>query len=191
MKNIIIGLILLLSCNILVAQESEKKMTRKERRAMEREKKEAEEKVYEEQQSAIVKMAIDSANWVLEADMLFNRYGRSVNVSSTLNFVGVTNDFATVQLGSQSGLGYNGVGGVTLDGKVTKYEVDYNEKKGTYFIVLIVSSALGTFDVRMSANKTGSMVDATIKGNGPQSVRYSGRLLPTSMSTIYKGTPIF
>ncbi|WP_075602864.1 DUF4251 domain-containing protein [Saccharicrinis aurantiacus] len=191
MKNLIIVFILFFTCSIITAQETEKKMTRKERRALEKEQKEAEQKLYEEQQSALIKLAIDSANWVLEADMLFDRYGKSVNVSSTLNFIGVTNKYATVQLGRNSGIGYNGVGGVTVDGRVTKYEVDYNEKKGTYFIVLIVSSSLGTFDIRMNTNNTGDMVDATIKGNGPQSVRYNGRLLPTTMSSIYKGTPIF
>lgn len=173
------------------AQEPEEKLSRKERRAMEKEKKEAEKQEFEKVQSAIVKVAIDSAQWVLEADMLFDRYGQSVNVSSTLNFVGVTGGYATVQLGSESGIGYNGVGGVTVDGKVSKYEVTYNEKNQSYFVLLMVNSAVGTFDIRMNCNNTGEMVDATIKGNSPHSVRYKGRLLPATMSSVYKGTPIF
>lgn len=191
MRNIILVLVLIFSFLTVSAQEPDNKLSRKERRAIEKEKKEAEQEKFEERQSAIVKMAIDSAHWVLEADMLFDRYGQSVNVSSTLNFVGVTGEYATVQLGSESGIGYNGVGGVTVDGKVSKYEVTYNEKKGTYFVLLMVNSALGTFDIRMNCNNTGEMVDATIKGNSPRSVRYQGRLLPPIMSSVYKGTPIF
>ncbi|WP_075591126.1 DUF4251 domain-containing protein [Labilibacter marinus] len=190
MKHVFMLLTLCLVVVLSYGQEAEKELTRKEKRAMAREEKKKEQELIDNQLRLITKVAVDSAQWVLEADRLSGRKGGTINVSSTLNFIAIEGDKAFVQLGSNSGLGANGVGGVSVRGNVTKYEVEFNEKRGTYYIVVMVSSSLGVFDIRMNSNSTGQMVDATVKGNSRHSVRYTGALVPVAQSRVYKGTPI-
>jgi len=164
----------------------DKKMSRKERRAMEKAKQAQLDSIY----AIEIGHALDTKKWVLEADRLSNRKGQTVNVNSNLNFVAIEGEEAYVQLGRDSGMGPNGVGGVTVRANITKYEVK-KSKKGTYFIHVFASSSLGSFDIRIDMNATGQMASATIQGNSARRVTYSGQVVPVSRSTVYKGTPLF
>ncbi len=169
----------------------QEKLTRREQRELAKEIQKKQEAELDEKLRAITKIVIDSAAWVLEADILYNRYGRSINVTSALNFVGIKEGYSTVQLGSETAMGSNGVGGITVEGRVTKYEAEYNEKSQTYYIVINVISAVGNFDIRVNCSANGTWADATIKGNHPYSIKYSGKLIAIALSSVYKGTPIF
>jgi len=166
--------------------QEEKKLSRKERRAIEKAKQAKLDSIY----AIEISHALDTKQWVIEADRLSNRKGQTVNVNSNLNFVAIEGDEAYVQLGRNSGMGPNGVGGITVRANITKYEVNKN-KKGTYFIHVFASSALGSFDIRIDMNATGQMASATIQGNSSRRVTYSGQVVPMSRSTVYKGTPLF
>jgi hypothetical protein len=72
----------------------EKKMSRKEGRAMEKAKQAQLDSIY----AIEIEHALDAKQWVLEADMLSNREGQTVNVNSNLNFVAIEGDKAYVQL---------------------------------------------------------------------------------------------
>ncbi len=186
--KILIILSLVLSFSLTsIAQEPEKKLTRKEMRELKKKEDEAMRLVMAEH----LAVAIDSQQWVLEAHTLANKQGNSVPVNNSLNFIALEGDEAFVQLGSNSGLGTNGVGGVSVRANVSKYEVKKNEKKGTYYIVVFASSAIGSFDIRIDTNSDGQMASATIQGNTSKQVRYRGQLVPVQNSTVYKGTPLF
>ncbi len=186
MKKLVV-LSLVLSFSLLSFGQEEEKLSRKERRAIEKQK----QKELSEQMAKVLSVAIDEQNWVLEANMLQNKRGSSVNVSSNLNFVAVEGEEAFVQLGRNTGMGQNGVGGVSVRGRVTKYEVKKNEKKGTYFIMLYVSSALGSFDIRLNCNADGQIANATVQGTTSSNrIEYRGIIVPVSMSNVYKGTPV-
>ena len=180
----VIGLLMLfslvLSFNIL-GQE-----TRAERRAVAKEKQAAMDSLIAQQ----VKVALAERKWVLEADRLSNTVGETINVNSNLNFIALQGKEAYVQLGSESGMGPNGVGGVTIRANIDKYEVTKN-KKGTYFIHVFLTSSLGSFDISIDLNNTGQMASATIQGDTARTITYSGRVIPLNQSTIYKGTPLF
>ncbi|MBI9061502.1 MAG: DUF4251 domain-containing protein [Marinilabiliaceae bacterium] len=186
MKRTLLFTLLLSFTLVLFAQEEKTKLTRKERREI----KKQEQKEYEKNLAAALAVGIDSQKWVLEANSLSNKRGSSMPVNSTLNFIALEGDEAFIQLGSNSGLGANGVGGVSVRARVTKYEVKKNEKKGTYFLQIYTSSAIGSFDIRMDCNSSGQIATATISGNTSRKVTYSGQLVPIEMSTVYKGTPI-
>jgi len=187
MKRLTLFTILLSFTLIVFGQQDEKKLTRKERREIQKQ----EQKKRSEQMAQAITIAVDEKQWVLEANTLAGKRGSSVVVNSTLNFIAIEGDEAFVQLGSNSGLGQNGVGGVSVRGKVTKYEVKKNEKKGTYFITLFVSSALGSFDIRLDSNPDGQIASASVQGSTSSGrVQYRGILVPLQLSTVYKGTPI-
>jgi len=185
-KLILLTLTLSLSLIVFAQQDEEKKLTRKERRAIAKQ----EQKELSEQMAKVLELAIDKKHWVLEANTLAGKRGASINVNSSLNFIAVEGEEAFVQLGSNTGMGQNGVGGVSVRGNVTKYEVNKNEKKGTYFITLYVSSALGSFDIRLDCNADGQIASATVQGNTSNRIQYRGIIVPIPQSSVYKGTPV-
>jgi hypothetical protein len=175
-----------LATSVIAQENATKELSRKERRDL----KKQEQKRHSEEMAKLLRIAIDEQQWVLEANTLANKRGASVNVNSTLNFIAVEGKEAFVQLGSNTGMGQNGVGGVSVRGNVSKYDVSKNDKKGTYFITLYVSSALGSFDIRLDCNADGQIANASVQGNTSRRVQYRGIIVPLTHSSVYKGTPI-
>ncbi len=159
-----------------------------DKKAKKQAKKEAKAQL-EQQRTALLAQAIDSSTFVLEADRLQSRKGSTVNVSSTLNFIAVDGKEAFIQIGSNYVAGYNGVGGISVDAKITKLDVNKNEKKGSYLIRLMCMSSVGTFDISISSNPDGQITSATVSSMGRGKLTYQGQLVPLWQSTVYKGTP--
>ncbi len=186
MKQIVLISIMLVLSITGYAQKQQNELTRKEKRELKKKEDEQMRKVM----AQLLIVAIDSQQWVLEANTLSNKYGNSVSVNSTLNFIAIEGDQAFIQLGSNSGLGPNGVGGISVRANIHKYEVIKNEKKATYYINVIAGSALGNFDIRIDCNKDGQIASATVQGNTSKRVNYRGHLVPLNQSNVYKGIPI-
>ena len=76
----------------------------------------------------------------IDAEFEFRRLHK---VFYTLNFIAVDQDYAAVQLGSGFTIAPNSVGGITVDGKPSKYEIKEG-KKATSSVTLnmIVSGAI-------------------------------------------------
>lgn len=68
MKNLLLLLVLIISTN-LIAQQTEKELTRKEKREI----KKQQEAELSAAMAKILTVSIDSQQWVLEADMLSNK----------------------------------------------------------------------------------------------------------------------
>jgi len=107
---------------------------------------------------------------------------------STINFMIVDSLNATMQFGNTMAVGFNGVGGITFDGRVTRYSFTKREKKNftTYNITVNVMSSGGNIDFIILAGSDGN-ADATVRDNFGNQLRYYGRLVPLSQSNIYKG----
>jgi hypothetical protein len=163
-------------------------MTKEEQRKLEKEHKTAMKIAAEEEALKVTEWMLDQHKFVLEADYISGRSGMRYPVSSILNFIMVDSTEAVIQIGSSSGIGYNGVGGITAEGSLTQYEVEKKVgKRGTsYFVKMYVLSALGMYDVMMWVSGSGN-VDATVRGNSRGVLRYSGRLVPLNESRVYKG----
>ncbi len=163
-------------------------MNKKEQRNLEREHRLAEKRAEEEENRKMTKRMVHNQQFVLEADFIAGRTGSRYPVNSTLNFILLDSTDAVIQIGSNNGIGYNGVGGITIEGHVTKYElIEKQNKRGTsYSITMYVMSSLGTYDIQLWVSQSGS-ADAIIRGNFSGSVTYSGRLVPLEQSRIYKG----
>jgi len=67
---------------------------------------------------------IDSAAFVLTADFLSNQYGYRRIVEPLLNYIEVDSSQAIIQTGNSFGIGYNGVGGLTISGKINTWNVN-------------------------------------------------------------------
>lgn len=185
LKSFCLLLVIVFGVGLSSAQAQEN-----DRKAKKQAKKEAQAQL-EKERAAILTLAIDSSAFVLEADRLQSRKGRTINVSSNLNFIAVEGDQAFIQIGSNYVMGYNGVGGISVDGRVTKLEINKNEKRGGYSIRLMCMSSVGTFDISINSNADGQIATATVASMGRGKLTYQGKLVPVWKSTVYKGTTLF
>ncbi len=164
-------------------------MTDKEQRQLAREYKEAQRKAEADRALKATELMIGQHRFVLEADYISGRSGTRYPVNSTLNFIIVDSSEVVMQIGSVSGLGYNGVGGFTVRGSVTKYELNkkIGKKHTSYSISMYIMSNMGMYDIVIWVTGSGS-ADATVRGSTPGVLNYSGRLIPLNESRVYKGT---
>jgi Domain of unknown function (DUF4251) len=129
---------------------------------------------------------LNSKSFVLEADFLRNRNGVPIPVVSTLNFIKVDNSEGVLQTGSDSGFGYNGVGGVTAQGSIGRWTVSRDSKKLTYTVDFSILTNLGNYDVVIFVSSD-NHASATITGMWPGRLTWDGKLYSITGSRIFKG----
>jgi hypothetical protein len=129
---------------------------------------------------------LNSRSFVLKADYLRNKDGVLTPVVSMLNFIKVDKENGVLQTGSNSGLGYNGVGGVTAEGSIGRWEISSDIKKLTYTLSFSILTNLGTYDVVMYI-RSDNRASATIRGNWPGWLVWDGQLFSISGSRVFKG----
>ncbi len=179
MKKILFIVLIAFSANFVFAQQQDNsKMTKKEKRQAEL-----------QQQYEMTKGMIEDRNFVLESDFLQDRYGNRVFVNSTINFVMVNGDTAVIQIGSNHGLGPNGVGGVTAKGKITKWEIKENKKKKTFYLTMNMMSSIGIYDVSFSVGPTGQAT-AYLSGIRAGKLIFDGDLVQLEDSSVFEGQSI-
>jgi hypothetical protein len=180
--HIILGL-------VIQASAQDNNLTKKEVRQMERiKKKEAAEKqalVDKQITSEIIK----NQRYLLLVDQISNQYGDRLNVNSTINFILVDSSRAVLQTGNDWNMyGANGVGGVTVEGRVSSYELKKSDKKENYTITFNISSAIGSYSVNLRVGSSGystARVSSITRGGY---INFHGRLLPPSNKKIFKGS---
>ncbi|MBW2217689.1 MAG: DUF4251 domain-containing protein, partial [Deltaproteobacteria bacterium] len=176
----LLTIVLMLGIAFPVFSQSGKasKEDRKEQKEYEKEKRKEETEKEKAMKAELTKMMVNYQRFVLEADQLSDKYGQRVQVSPNINFIMIDSLEGTIQLGSAFNLGYNGVGGTTVDGRITKYIVNKTgRKKDAYSIQLIFMSAIGTYDISLLVGSEGH-ASATIRGNWSGQLSYHGQLIP-------------
>ncbi len=183
MKNYFFSIcILFLISGISIAQDTEK--------LSKSEKKELKKKQSEEQKRAIVSL-LQSKAWVIEAYTVLDRYGKSFQLNPTLNFVGVKENEGVLQLGFNGLIGWNGVGGVTIDGDVTKYEVIVGkDNQGPTVNLRFQGRGVGSATIIVSVNLSGQ-ASARVSGDFGDRITFTGTLVSLEESVVYKGQTLF
>ncbi len=183
MKKVLILFLSVLLVAPVFAQED-----KKEQRKAEKEAKKEEKALREAEAAAIMKASLAAQQFVLEADFLADKGGKRIVVQSNLNFVGVDGDKGAFQFGNGQSVGYNGVGGVTVEGNVKDFELK-ESKNGTFIVNFRIVSSFGNIFVNMSVSPGGN-ANANVKGNSSATLRYSGTVVPLGASKVYKGSRI-
>lgn len=129
---------------------------------------------------------IDSTAFVLTADFLSNQHGYRRIADPILNFIEVDSSQAIIQTGNSFGMGYNGVGGLTISGKINNWNVSKDPVHKTFMIRMSISSALGFYDVFMSVNASGKTI-ATLTGTTRGELIFEGSLGPLNQSRTFEG----
>lgn len=132
---------------------------------------------------------IDSASFVLRADYLSNLSGFRRIVEPTLNFIEVDSSQAIIQTGNNFGIGYNGVGGLTLRGKIVSWKVTKNDASKSFMISMGISSSLGYYDVFMNISADGRST-ARLSGTTRGDLIFEGLMGPLNETRTYQGSTI-
>ena len=177
-------------CLGVSAQESE--LSKREKRRLQKQQAREAQAKQDSINAIVVEWMLKNKHFVLEAEMISAPGKQRVNVSSNINFVYVDSTFGAVQIGSAHLIGLNGVGGVTVEGRITKYDLKINKGRGgkSYFLMLYVSSNSGFFDISLNISAIG-VADATLSGNWGGKLSYHGKIVALSQSRVYKGTPVY
>jgi len=187
MKKIIVFMMAIMMSMASFSQEKQV-VSKKEKKALEKEQRKAEREKADAERREIVALMLEHQRFVLEANYVGDGRGQRVPVSSLINFIIVDSNSVVLQLGSNFGIGINGVGGITVEGKITKYEVQKRERKksASYYVMLYITSSAGIYDISMNVSELG-YTDATVRGNVSGQLTYSGELIPIKLSNVYKG----
>lgn len=132
----------------------------------------------------------EKQSFALEANTVYSKKGQSFQVNSTINFVLLKEGKGTLQLGFDQLVGWNGVGGLTLDGNVRNYEVIPGKDKQMPRVRFDMNGALGWATVNITVNSSG-MGRATVDGNFGERITFAGPINSLEESRIYKGMPMF
>lgn len=161
---------------------------RKTQREAERARQKAEEKKMEAAMYEEAVKAINNRQFVLEADQVMFKRGETAYVTTNTNFTMVNDDCGTVQVAFNVPMaGPNGIGGVTVDGIISGFEIKTSRKGNItckFSIQGIGISAQIFVDMAHGSNKA----TVTITPNfNSRNMRLRGRIIPLEQSTVYKG----
>ena len=188
MKRIItlITLVLVSASTLMYAQSSSE--TRQAERKAQREAQKAREKAENERNYAIAVQALKEGKFVLEADQLVFKRGRSAFVSSTTTFVLMDGEHASVQIAANNALaGPNGIGGITVDGSRKEMKIT-TDKKGNVNCSFSVQGIGISAQVYITLTNGGNNASARISPNfNSNTLTLNGVLVPLSQSNVYKG----
>ena len=135
--------------------------------------------------------AVARKSFVIEADAVTFRNGARIIVNSMTNFIAVDGDRGVVQISpSDFSAGPNGVGGITVDGTVSNYQVT-TDKKGVMHISMNVTGAVINASVDISLYPGSDQAHVTVSPNfNSRTIRIDGTLVPYSSSRIVEGISI-
>lgn len=155
----------------------------------------AEKAMDEAQKELSYQLAVQSLNdrtFVVEADKLMFKRGRTAFVSSNSNFVMVNGNEATVQIAFTSSrfAGPNGIGGITLDGTISNVEMK-QRKNGSVDYSFNVQGVGISAQVNLQLSSSGNYAQVTVNPTfSSNRVNFSGYLVPLEESSVYKGRSI-
>lgn len=165
-------------------------LSKKEQKQLAKELKKEQKAEKVAQTAVVVDAMVEYRRFVLEVNTLKDKRGNSLQVSSSINFIAADSLTGVIQVGSNTYIGRNGVGGVTVDGTISDYKYVKNEKNGSYSITYYLRTVVGSYDVRITAypdSRADADVTSTTWGD---KLRYSGFLVPPGISRVFKGTSL-
>lgn len=177
MKKIVTLLFFVIFSNLMIAQTKEDvaPLSKREKR-----------KANAEKEYQLTKDLLQNKSFVMEAYALQDKYGHRAQVSSVLNFISVDSLEAVIQVGSDTRIGPNGVGGVTAKGQISNWLVKENKKNKTFYVRMNVMTPIGIYDVNFSVSPSGK-ASAQLTGLSAGQLTFDGNIVPWDKTTVYEG----
>ncbi|MGM9713507.1 MAG: DUF4251 domain-containing protein [Prevotella sp.] len=194
-KRLILLLVLLTSIVSAGAQTERQLYTKAEQeRALKQEqgnKKHEQEKrieaILDSIRSAEALSALEHLDFVVEANRLSFKRGETAFVTSSTNFISVSDDNVIIQVSPFNWGGPNGIGGITLEGRASNIKLK-TDKHGNVNLTMSVQGVGVSATIDLYLPKNSYMGSVTINPNfHSHRVTLYGTLLPTSKSAVFKG----
>ena len=181
MKHITTLIALALTLGTLVPLAAQTKMTAKEKRTQTRQ--ERKEQLY---QDAV--RDLENNTFVLEADRLIFKRGRSASVSSVKNFISMANKKATVQVSFDTPRPLqNGLGGFTVEGNVSDIQMK-KDKKGNIIYSFLVQGVSISAQVSLTLHQGSNNVSANISPSfHSNTLTMTGELVSQEKARVFEG----
>ncbi len=182
MKKIIFILLAGFLMSTAFAQDVDKKAERKAKK--EKEKQEA--LVKYEKAVKIMK----AKSFIITAKTITFRSGQQIFPDEALNFLKVEGENGVLQIAPRTAMnpGFNGLGGITLDGKISNVKERTNEKKNHFSMSFSISGVVGTAQITVNlygSDQANIMVQGMYSGT---SFTMTGVVEPYGDATIFQGT---
>ncbi len=134
--------------------------------------------------------ALEDMDFVLQADRLTFKRGKSAYVQTLTNFVSSHDGRTVVQVAPFYGGGPNGVGGVTLEGKASNIKINPRKNGGVSASMSIMGSG-GSATIEIELYKYSNRARAVISSNfRSDRITLEGIILPYAEKSTYTGMPL-
>lgn len=135
--------------------------------------------------------ALHEKRFVLEADQVVFKHGRNAFVNSSTNFVSLFDNEAVVQISPLESVGgFNGVGGITLDGTASNIKIHEDKKKNIRLSMSVTGVGISA-QVEIRLTHGSDKANVTINPNfNSHRTELIGRIVPYENSEIFKGTSL-
>jgi hypothetical protein len=179
-------------CFLLLSLSLSGGLSAQDKQAVKETKKEASQLKKEEKKVKIEKLfkktdsLLEGKKFILEAQFLKNNSGNRFPVTSNLNFISVDSLTAVLQVGSPQRVGFNGVGGVTVQGRLFNWKLEKDIKRKTFYLTMTVQGNIDIYDVSMSIDYEG-YANATLNGINSGRLTFEGNLVSKDETLIFKG----
>lgn len=167
-----------------MAQSDKKEQRKVEKAEKKRLKKEARQK-----QQDLVMALVNEQAFVLEAHTIRGRYMNSFPVSPGTNFVMIEGDQITIQTANNFGFGYNGLGGVTINGTISEYKVISKDKNGSTVLIQFSSPVLGHSTLNLHVQGSGQ-AQALVTNNWGRRITFQGQMVAPEDSRVFEGNSL-
>lgn len=130
---------------------------------------------------------VNARDFVLEANKLSMPDGSSVAVFSDVNYLMMNGDKAVIQVNPGISGGPNGMGGITLEGRVVDLSQE-TDKRGNVILRYTVMSTGGSAEVELMLLSGDERANATVtpKMHSTRVIMF-GKMLATENSRVFKG----
>ena len=133
---------------------------------------------------------VESKEFIIEATQVFGRTSDTYQMDPYTNFFAVNQERGTVQLSFTGLIGWNGIGGVTSDGTIDRYELsELREGKPVKLNGSIIARSGGNLQFNMNVFASGQ-ADVTVTLTRGETITFQGRILKLADSKAFKGIPL-
>ncbi|GEM_PF-3314543 len=126
---------------------------------------------------------LESRDFVLQAERISGKNTIPINVANQINFIRIDGDDLIVQYGLNAGAGRNGLGGVTYEGKIRRFDTkDLGEGKSHNTRIQFFTpylNGVATINIRIRGNQA----QASVWSNG-EVLNFEGFYASNENSTI-------
>jgi len=187
MKKLVVFTVLVLSTLLALGQADSSRKAQKKIEQIQ--KKELAAGMYASEKSKLLQLAMDM-NLVLEATAIYGRHGYNATVTQN-NFILIDSTDFILQTSSPTYVGPNGMGGVTIRGVITSYEVKEGKEKHPVVITAQINTfglGVATLIVRLPNAENSSAIFTTNSGG---TITFSGPVTSVEESSVYKGMNLY